>query len=226
MRLKKSVVRFLFIILAVIIILIGYRFLMVIMLKSEVKHLEKLDFTVDKYDSKIKTMWPYSVVEKSIKSYYQQFANDIQNSASVSSDERLVKVLSYDNYQNDGPEFKESLSFLNGEKEKFVKSNEDYNNNREDKFSNYVKKKTRSKLLRKLAVKIVDDSSLNSNLQEYDDLMSANYNKVNSILNIYIQVLNFLKERKDAWQLEDNQIKFAEQSDLNTYNDYIARLAG
>ena len=112
---KKFFLVFLFILLDMF-LLIGYLVIrdatMLNDLKKEVRSLSKLDITKDRYNKSIKTSGDYAVVEKSIKTYLDDYAVLLQDVLSVVKDPKLVKILSYDNYSKDGPEFTESLKYL------------------------------------------------------------------------------------------------------------------
>ena len=121
---KKFFLVFLFILLDMF-LLIGFLVIrdatMLNDLKKEINTLSKLEITKDRYNTKIKTRGNYGVVEKSIKKYLDDYAVSLQEVLNVLDDKELTKVLSYDNYKNDGPEFAKSLEYLNKKKDTFNK---------------------------------------------------------------------------------------------------------
>ena len=78
-------------------------------LKKEVDNLAKLNILTDNYNTPIKTSGKYAIVEKSIKEYLNSYAIGVQEVSSIVSDEELIGILSFDNYQADGPDFDKSL---------------------------------------------------------------------------------------------------------------------
>ena len=85
-------------------------------LKAEMKVLEKLDVTTDRFNKKMKTTGDYAKVEKTIKGYLDNYATDVQDIVSLMKDSKLTKILSYDNYEKDAYEFTESFKYLDEEK--------------------------------------------------------------------------------------------------------------
>ena len=98
---KKFFIIFLFIILDAF-LLVGYLVIRdktnLSSLKKEVKELEKLDITKDRFDRRIKTSGDYALVEKTIKNYLDDYSNDVQDVKESMNDTKLTKILSYDNY--------------------------------------------------------------------------------------------------------------------------------
>ena len=88
-------------------------------LKKEAKVLSKLDITKDRYNTRIKSSGDYAVVEKAMKSYLDDSAVLMQDILGIINDEKLTKILSFDNYSKDGPEFTESLKYLEDTKKSF-----------------------------------------------------------------------------------------------------------
>ena len=92
-------------------------------LKKEEKELLDLDITRSRYQRNIQSRGSYAMVEETIKNYLDDYAVLLQDTLSVMDDEFLTKILSYDNYCNDGPDFNESFVYLDGKK-KYFNSND------------------------------------------------------------------------------------------------------
>ena len=88
-------------------------------LKKEINELTKLDVTKDRFNRKIQTSGKYALVEESIKDYLDGYAIEIQEISKTMHDPKLSKVLSYDNYLEDGPDFKNSIAYLEESRESF-----------------------------------------------------------------------------------------------------------
>lgn len=225
---KKFFLIFIFILLDMF-LLIGYLVIrdatMLNDLKKEVKSLSKLDITKDRYNKSIKTRGNYGVVEKSIKSYLDDYAVLLQDVLSIMSDPELTKILSYDNYKEDGPEFTKSLKYLNDTKK-------DFNNNidtlisnlDEDYVKNYINDKIDDKYYRDLYIELMWTNERKESFNETKELLDGTKVKVNNILDTSIEVLTFLKNNKDSWILEDNEIKFKTSEQYNQYNNLISKI--
>lgn len=225
---KKFFLIFLFIILDMF-LLIGYLVIrdatMVNDLKKEVKVLDKLDITKDRYNRSIKTSGSYALVEKSIKTYLDDYAVLLQESVSITSDSKLTKILSYDNYKKDGPEFKESLQYLESTKKKF-NSNIDtlIKNSEEDTIREYIDSKIDEKYYKDLCIELMITKKRKEEFNSTKELLNKTKSKVNNVLDTSKELLEFLKNNKDNWILEDNEIKFKTRDLYNQYNSYISKI--
>ena len=88
-------------------------------LKKEVNELTKLSIVNDRYNRSIKTKGGYAIVETSIKEYLDNYAVSVQEVSDLIHDPKLAKILSYDNYLEDGPDFQNSIAYLNESKKTF-----------------------------------------------------------------------------------------------------------
>ena len=225
---KKFFLVFLFILLDMF-LLIGYLVIrdatMLNDLKKEVKTLSKLDITKDRYNRSIKTGGNYAVVEKSIKTYLDDYAVLLQDVLSVVKDPKLIKILSYDNYKEDGPEFTKSLKYLE-EKKKKVNKNIDtlLKNSEEDTMKNYIKGKTNDKYYKDLYLELMITKDRKEDFNETKTLLTNTRDKINNVFDTSTELLTFLRDNKDNWVLEDNEIKFKNRNLYNQYNDYISRI--
>lgn len=225
---KKFFLVFLFILLDMF-LLIGYLVIrdatMLNDLKKEVRSLSKLDITKDRYNKSIKTSGDYAVVEKSIKTYLDDYAVLLQDVLSVVKDPKLVKILSYDNYSKDGPEFTESLKYLEDTKKEFNDNIDTLLGNlEEDKIKNYINDKVDDPYYRNLYIELMLTEKRKEDFQQTKDLLNDTKSKVNNVLDTSTEVLTFLKNNKDNWVLEDNEIKFKNRDLYNQYNEYISRI--
>lgn len=188
-------------------------------LRSESLELSNLDLTKDKYNMKIKTSGSYAIVEKAMKSYLSDYAKLLQSTLAIMDDDKLVKILSYDNYVNDGPLFVNSLKYLDTEKEKFNKNIDKLlADSQVSNINSYINKKINDKYYKDLYVELMSNAKIKSNFNEAKALLEEAKININNIFDISKEVLTFLVNSKDYWKLEDGQIKFL-NSDL--YNQYI-----
>ena len=194
-------------------------------LKKEVKALDKLDMTKDRYNRSIKSSGEYKVIEKAIKTYLDDNAVLMQKVLGVMSDDKLTKILSYDNYKEDGPEFSKSLSYLESTKKEF-NSNVDtlLKNLEEDSVKKYINGKTNEKYYKDLYLELMVTDKRMKDFNEKKELLNNTKTKVNNVLDTSTELLNFLKNNKDNWVLEDNEIKFKNRDLYNQYNGYISKI--
>ena len=194
-------------------------------LRKEIETLSKLDITKDRYNTEIKSSGKYKIVEEAIKTYLDDYAVGLQEVSSVLSDSTLTKVLSYNNYQEDGPEFSKSRNYLNETKDKFDKTiDELISKSDKDTISNYIYDKTDDHELIKLYQELMLDDSILEELNSNKELLVNTKVKIDNILDTSLEVLNFLNTYSDSWIIENGEIKFKNKELFNYYNNLISKV--
>lgn len=194
-------------------------------LRKEVESLSKLDITKDRYNTKIKSSGKYKVVEEAIKEYLDDYAVGLQEVSKVLSDSTLTKVLSYDNYASDGPEFTKSREYLNTTKEKFDKTiDELISKSDKETITNFIYDKTDDPELIKLYQELMLDDSILEELNSNKELLINTKVKVQNIIDTSLEVLNFLNTYSDSWVAEDGEIKFQNKELYNYYTNLIDKV--
>lgn len=194
-------------------------------LRKEVNELSKLDITKDRYNTKIKSKGNYAIVEKAIKEYLDDYAVNLQEVSSVIQDPELTKILSYENYSTDGPEFKKSLSYLEKTKKDFnEKIDRLLENTEEEKISNYINQKISEPYYIDLYKELMLADDMVSEFNETRSLLEKTKVRVNNAIDVSAEVLNFLVTQKAAWSVEDGEIKFLTVDLYNYYTSLVGKL--
>lgn len=191
-------------------------------LKKEVNELVALDFTKDRYNTKIKSSGRYAKVEKAIKNYLDGYAVLLQSVVTDIHDEKLTKVLSYDNYQKDGPEFKESLNYIESAKKEFNENVDKLISESEERsIIEYGQKELTSNKSLTIYKELMLSKKMLKNFNETKETLTETKTRINNIYDTSSSVLNFLVKNKDNWKLENGEIKFKNQNLYNEYNNMI-----
>ena len=193
--------------------------------EKEMNIVSKLSVTEDRFNRKIKTSGSYGIVEKSIKEYLDDYATSLQDVLNIMENPKLIKILSYDNYSDDGPEFKESLSYLKSEKENFNKAVDNLlYSSKEETIISYADGKIDDSYYKKIYIDLILSDKRKRDFKDVEVLLEEVRINVNNVFDISLEILNFLKENKDLWILEDGEIKFKDKNLYNQYNDYISKI--
>lgn len=194
-------------------------------LKREVIALSKLDITKDRYNRKIKSHGDYAIVEKAIKDYMDEYAVDIQYLSKMMNDERLSTILSYSNYEKDGPEFKESLDYLEKSKKEYnEKIDKLIANLDEENIDNYIYTRINDEYYVSLYHELIFETPMIDNLKNTKTLLEESREKMNLIYDTCIDTLNYLCLYNDKWKLEDGEIKFQTEDMYNYYMSLISKV--
>ena len=182
-------------------------------LKREVIELSKLDITKDRYNRKIKSHGDYATVEK------------VQYLSKMMNDERLSTILSYSNYEKDGPEFKESLDYLEKSKKEYnEKIDKLIANLDEENIDNYIYTRINDEYYVSLYHELIFETPMIDNLKNTKTLLEESREKMNLIYDTCIDTLNYLCLYNDKWKLEDEEIKFQTEDMYNYYMSLISKV--
>ena len=195
-------------------------------LSKEVSILSSLDVTTDRYNRRIQTNGGYADVEKAMKEYLDDYAQDIQELSTYISNTKLTKMLSYDNYLEDGPEFTNSLAYLD-------EIQIDYNNKVDDLVERASKKSIRSQIIQRtkddyyvsLYEKYMFDEDLMHSIRESKKILKTSQVDINHIIDVSREVFQFLNTYSGSWELKDGSILFKTQDLCNYYDSFIQEVS-
>lgn len=194
-------------------------------LEKEIDVISELSLDSNNFDRKIKTSGGYAIVEKSIKDRLSYFSTGMSEITTLVNDPKLSKVLSYDNYNGDGPEFRKSLTYLEESSSKFnIKVDELLEAMDDDNLRDYIYKKSDNKYYVSLYKKYMFNDDIMVNIKEAKDLLNKTKIRVNNIYDVSIDVLNFLSLYQENWKLEDGEIKFQTEELYNYYIGLISKV--
>ena len=225
---KKFFLIFVFIILDMF-LLIGFLVIRNATMLNDLKHeadtLKDTNLTQGSINMKPKTRGNYREVEMAMKKYLNDCSTSLRDALQVVEDERLTKILSYDNYKNDGKEFKKSLSYLEETKKEFNKNiNKAISMTREESIKEYGKKNIIDSYYYELYKKYMLNDKIKKNLAEVNTVGVDMKKRLNNIFDTSTLVLNFLVKNQKDWKLEDNEIKFKTDSLYTEYTRLIKKL--
>ena len=196
------------------------------LLKKEITSLSKLDISVDKINKDSKTYFKYRIVENTIKDFLNDYSYKINEVYEFVGDDKLIKILSYDNYLNDGPEFNDSKHYLVDRKIKF---NNIINELEKILEEDNIKKLIRNKITNEYYITLYDEMIFSDEFNEQFEnnriFLKELRDKYNNIYDTSLEVLNFLSLYKDSWKLENGEIKFINNDLLNYYNSLISKIS-
>ncbi len=194
-------------------------------LDNEMSIIYKKDITKDRYNTKLKSNDGYAVVEKTIKEYLDYYAVNIQKLSQMLDDPKLSEMLSYDNYGKDGPNFNESIKYLEENKESFNKIvDELLENMNEDNINKRILDKNDDSYYISLYKDIMFSDEMSDELDNINDLLNNVKTDANDIYDTCITVLNYLKVYQGEWTLEDGEIKFKTQDMYDYYTGLVNKV--
>lgn len=226
---KKYIAIILIVAIAIIalIAITGYNFMQEMILTNEVNELVKnKDLTVDTIDvNDIKTTGEYAKVEKAIKTYLNDFAVEIQKIITITGNEKIANLLTVENYKQDGPEFNETISYidetikqLNEVSEKTLKLME------KDEMFKYIDNYGVEDKYKELYKTLMLNEETEKDLQEAQTELQDSINMLKNNLQVANDILDFLKQNKNKWTIDNDIVMFNSQKLLDQYNELVSKL--
>ena len=140
-------------------------------------------------------------------------------------DPKLTKILSYDNYLEDGPDFQNSIAYLEESRFNFNREMDELLEDLEqDKIMDNIHNHTEDSYYVALYEELMFNDDMKDELYQSKELFQKTKAKVNSVYDISLSVLNFLITYNGSWKLEDGQIKFETQELCDYYNSLISKI--
>lgn len=173
---------------------------------------------INKRLDSVVTTGDYATVEKAIKSYLKDAFNSMFQIVNILNDENFTKLLTTDNYKEDGKEFVKSKQYIADTIKKLEDYKEDYSKYfNKDKAMSYIEGKGLDSYYTDLYENeyLGDISSIDT--QELNDSVD----ELISILNLSDDVLNLLSDNQESWTVENDNIVFSNENILNEYNNLI-----
>ena len=232
---KKKIFIGIGVVLALIVITIGY--FVVTDLNQESK-LEKelieisdmvnsddvdIDAVYDRLNSTV-TTGDYKVVEIAFKTYLKDNFDNTLKIAEILEDEKLVNILTPENYLNDGKDFIKTKEYITTTKTNLEKYKQSYIEFfTEEKAMSYIKDKG----LDDYYIDLYKDSyvgDIENESSEDIKVVEESIDDIIEILNVSEEVINFLIDNKDSWNIEDNYIVFSNDELSNKYDSLLDKL--
>lgn len=191
------------------------------LLKQEIVNLTNKDLITDNYQIEVKTTGDYAYIEEAIKTYFKKISDSSKLINNTFNNEKLIEILSVENFQKDGPNFEESYKTLNTARDDLntsIKTITDLCN--EDAIKNLIDKEKVDDYYYDLYLELMYTEN---DLKEMDDIknkMIDTNNEINLFLDKIEDVLNFLKENSGKWYVEEGKLYFDNNYLVDQYNNY------
>lgn len=178
---------------------------------------------INKMLNRTVTTGDYQIVEQSFKEYLSDAFEVVYEILDILNDEKLVTLLTIDNYLNDGPNFVKSKKYILDTKTRLTELNDEYYSFlTEAKAMSYIEDKGLDKyyvnLYKNEYVGDLDSSS-------EDKTVEDSINQVVDLLNTSEEIMDFLYENRNSWIIEDDVIIFDTDNLLEQYNNLVDKLA-
>ncbi len=191
-------------------------------LKEEVNKITNLDFTTDEIDMHIKTTKDYAVVEKTIKNFWHEYHTLAREIIELTNNDKLKNILSIENYELDGKEFKTSKEYIITTQSKISENIQKIINlTSKENILSLIEDKDLSDyyidLYKELMVDYDIEDDISETVKELEDLQS----RVDEVFTYYNKVLDFLIKNQNNWTINNEKLEFTTEALANEYNNLI-----
>ena len=165
----------------------------------------------------------YLVVEKAAKKYLKDTIDITLTIVNMLNDEKLVNILTAENYKNDGPNFIDSKLYIKNTKEELennkIKILNQMNN---ETVLSYVENKNLDSYYIDFykSLSFSSEAEINKNKQEMEDSIDS----IIDMLNVYDEIIDFLIENKNEWTIDGEYIVFSNEQLGNQYDELLLKL--
>ncbi|MBR3049057.1 MAG: hypothetical protein IKG58_00655 [Bacilli bacterium] len=193
--------------------------------RSEMKNLELLDVVKDRFNTRIKSTKDYAIVEKRIKDYLDDCSITYSSIINILNSKKLNKMLSVDNYKKDGPNFKNSLKYIEKLENKYDKLNKKFSeSNKEDNILDNIEKEKLDDYYISIYKDNMIDGKLKKNLDKSINNSKTSRQKVKNKISNIKEVITILKNNKDKWNIKKNKISFDDYKLYEKYNELVKKI--
>lgn len=228
---KKKVIFVIIVILLFIIGIIGY--MVVSDLRQEDKLMEEVseinelanaeDIDIDEINERLDrtvTSGDYAKVEVSFKRYLKNTLDNLLEILDIINDERIVTLLSVDNYLSDGKDFISSKKYISSVRNRLEECKKKYTEDMtKDKAMSYISDKGLDSYYTDLyEKKLVDDVIIS------DKTVENSVDELISILDISEDVLNLLSDNSNSWVIDGENIVFSDNNIRSRYEELINQI--
>ncbi len=185
---------------------------------QEANKLNSMNIQKDEIDMEIKSKGKYAIIEKAMKDYINDTKQACVGLVDICTNSELDKVLSAENIKADGPEFtatKEKLNNFKTQVNDYVEKLNDLIN--EENINNAVNDKGLSQKYIDLYQKLMLDGNNKESLNKTKESLNSSAEQINKSIDKMNNILNFLTENKDSWEIKDGKIQFNNISKLTEY---------
>lgn len=188
---------------------------------SEINKIAKTDFILEKINTKIITEGDYGTVEKTIKTYLNNYSEAANKITDEIKDITLNNVFTIDNMIKEGKEFKETKETLKAISELELKIDNFVNKSKKEYIEKQIKNKNLDTYYVNLYKNLIFDENIKMQLDNNSKQIHNSWKKLKSTADSVEKIIEFLEKEKENWEIINNQLYFKTQELTDQYNEKI-----
>ncbi len=183
---------------------------------------ENMDFEeVNKRLNRVVTKDDYAIVEKAMKVYISDIIDNNVRIAELLNDEGIPKVLTSENYENDGPDFFQTKKYIGRMRAGFQECKQIHKELvTEDKMMSYIENYD----LDSYYVEFYQGRMNPVKDWDSEKIMEESLEDMVDLMDIFEDVIYFLSENQGHWEIEDGYIFFENDALARRYDGLLYKL--
>ena len=165
----------------------------------------------------------YAIVEIVAKDYLSDVFDKILELEDIINDEKMNNILTVPNYQEDGPNFTDTINYLDETKQKVLNLKASMLGDLEvNTIMSYIINEELEESYIDLygSLEFAKEKNINKNKENIESAVDSFVSQIEGMEN----VIDFLIENKNEWEINDDMIVFDDTSLSNEYNDMISSI--
>lgn len=224
---KRLILAIVVVILAIIALIVGFWYLnesneQATILQQELEAVTQVDLTEEYVNTEIKTTGNYAIVEETIKNYLNEIRQIYVDVSEYYSSEAISEILSAENILQDEEELSKVKEVLESTKEALEEEiNKLDNMLEEDTIMEAIEEKGLKEYYNNIYSSVMLNEAVQSNLQYVRDEILELEETASAKLENMDDVIEFLEENKNYWEINDDKIQFTNVIKLTEYYELL-----
>ena len=171
------------------------------------------------------TTGDYAKVEKAIKNYSKDFIDYMRQFEELTKNETLRNAANIENIKADGPDFVNTKKVLSESKttvDTILANSSNYLT--EEVALSYIKDSGLDEYYTDFYKKYVLGDNLDE-MKTAKEQIEKSLKDVKTLIEVYEEIINFLAENKESWEVENDQVVFESETLVSQYNALVAKLS-
>lgn len=177
---------------------------------------------IEKLDTNTKTTGQYKIIEKDLKQYFYDMKTNLKTVIETTQDTRYTTILKVENLKYDGPDFEESLKFLDDAYKRMQTCSTYIKNNlSESDFQKRVDALNLSQPYKDLYMQLVREYILSEEENTSKGQIEVGITSFNKIIIYQKKVLEYLRENKAGWGINEDSLIFFDTDVMIGYSTLV-----
>lgn len=174
----------------------------------------------------IKTNGNYAKIEKIIKENFKEISDRSKKLNDLYQNEDIVKAISIENYEKDGPDFTNTKQLIANTKKEINENIEKLSECfKKENLDKKIEEKKLSEYYKNLynSLEVNKEENFKESEKDIQTIKDSNTKYILMLENIE-KILNYLSDNKDKWSIENGEFKYTSEEFFKQYTSLINEL--